>query len=189
MFRREVVNEFPPWFYTLGLAGGDWALHILLAERGKIGYIDEVMGAYRIHSGGVYSSLSDRDQIQESINFYEDIICNINFKYNDTIKAMMSKSYYDLARLDFQNGDTENARTFLRKCIAESLDNGIIPLIEAEWQQDREQRAWISVVGIGSPIDSIIRFADWLSIGLLMHVSCSAILVLSHLLQGWEKMR
>src|SRR5437762_2202436 len=47
VFRRELFGEFPDWFYTLKL--GDWPLHILNAQHGKIGYINEVMASYRLH--------------------------------------------------------------------------------------------------------------------------------------------
>ena len=50
MFRQGLLDEFPNWYNTTFF--GDWSLYILYAERGKIGYINEVMGAYRVHSGG-----------------------------------------------------------------------------------------------------------------------------------------
>jgi len=50
MLRRGLFDRFPEWFYPIKWA--DWALYILTARYGKIGYIGEVMGAYRIHKGG-----------------------------------------------------------------------------------------------------------------------------------------
>jgi glycosyltransferase involved in cell wall biosynthesis len=56
MFRRRQVASLPAWF--LEIEAGDWALHILNAAHGPIGFIPEVMSAYRIHSGGAWSSTS-----------------------------------------------------------------------------------------------------------------------------------
>ena len=50
LFRNGLFREFPEWFYTLPV--GDYPLHLLNAQHGKIKYLDEVMGVYRVHSGG-----------------------------------------------------------------------------------------------------------------------------------------
>ncbi len=62
MYRRGLFKEFPEWFYKTSLA--DWPLHILNAQHGDIGYIDEVMGAYRIHGGGIHSSKSEMEKVR-----------------------------------------------------------------------------------------------------------------------------
>ena len=52
MFRNGPEHHpLPDWFYQTRYA--DWPLHILNAARGDIGYIDEVMGVYQQHSGGI----------------------------------------------------------------------------------------------------------------------------------------
>ncbi|RYD73169.1 MAG: glycosyltransferase [Verrucomicrobiaceae bacterium] len=53
MFRHRLFPEFPKWFYELPT--GDMPLHVLNSQHGDIGFIDEVMSAYRIHPGGVWS--------------------------------------------------------------------------------------------------------------------------------------
>lgn len=53
MFRHRLFPEFPDWFYDMPT--GDMPLHVLNAQKGDIGFIDEVMAAYRIHEGGVWS--------------------------------------------------------------------------------------------------------------------------------------
>ena len=52
MFRNSPEHHpLPTWFQTISYA--DWPLHILNATHGDIGYIDEVMGVYRRHAGGI----------------------------------------------------------------------------------------------------------------------------------------
>jgi glycosyltransferase involved in cell wall biosynthesis len=52
LFRNDPAFHPPPeWLRQTRYA--DWPLHILNATRGKIGYLDEVMGVYRRHGGGI----------------------------------------------------------------------------------------------------------------------------------------
>jgi glycosyltransferase involved in cell wall biosynthesis len=117
MLRSGMVRQFPDWFYTLKWA--DWALYILWAHHGKIGYINEIMGAYRIHNSGLWSGLSEVQQLAQVIEFYERMNANLDFKHEKIIKAMISKHYYDLAMVYEKKGDHHSARTFLRNSTAE----------------------------------------------------------------------
>ncbi len=38
-----------------GIAPGDWYLHLFHAEKGKIGFLSDVMAVYRKHAGGLWS--------------------------------------------------------------------------------------------------------------------------------------
>lgn len=58
MFRNTL--KFPDWFDEI--LAGDFALHILNAQKGKLYCIDEVMAVYRVHSGGIWSTRSDEDR-------------------------------------------------------------------------------------------------------------------------------
>ena len=62
MFRNGLYPSFPDWFYQAPM--GDWPLHVLNAEHGSYGYIDEVMAVYRVHSAGLWSG-SNRIKILE----------------------------------------------------------------------------------------------------------------------------
>lgn len=53
MFRHRLFERFPEWFFKLPT--GDMPLHVMNAQHGDIGFIDEEMSAYRIHPGGVWS--------------------------------------------------------------------------------------------------------------------------------------
>jgi predicted O-linked N-acetylglucosamine transferase (SPINDLY family)/predicted SAM-dependent methyltransferase/GT2 family glycosyltransferase len=65
MYRNGIITEFPSWYKNLGM--GDWSLSILIAEQGRIGFIDEVMSAYRNHSRGIWSSKNKDYQLTETI--------------------------------------------------------------------------------------------------------------------------
>ena len=56
VYRTALGAELPAWF--TGLSHGDWPRWALLAQRGRIGFINEVMARYRVHSGGVWMGAS-----------------------------------------------------------------------------------------------------------------------------------
>jgi len=59
------ARPFPKFFHTLPMC--DWPLWILCAQKGTLGYINEVMAAYRIHAGGVWSSRSELIRVERSV--------------------------------------------------------------------------------------------------------------------------
>jgi glycosyltransferase involved in cell wall biosynthesis len=71
LFRREAISPLPPWYFRLPV--GDWSLYLMAAERGEIHYLPDVMGVYRIHSGGEYSKLAPLQQKQQLVEFFEGL--------------------------------------------------------------------------------------------------------------------
>lgn len=69
VYRRAAVAEVPAWY------GGffpvtDWPLHVLFAREGGIGYLDRTLGAYRLHGGGLFSTLGEREKLEANADFY-----------------------------------------------------------------------------------------------------------------------
>jgi glycosyltransferase involved in cell wall biosynthesis len=55
MYRSSLFSApGPPWLFRTPI--GDWSLYMILAEKGKIGYIPAVMSVYRCHAGGMWNS-------------------------------------------------------------------------------------------------------------------------------------
>jgi glycosyltransferase involved in cell wall biosynthesis len=69
MVRREVVNALPTWVFQS--AWIDWLIHIRSAQLGQIGYLPEALAVYRVHRGGMFSSLDRVSQLEEDLRFYE----------------------------------------------------------------------------------------------------------------------
>jgi glycosyltransferase involved in cell wall biosynthesis len=96
MLRKGLFGHFPEWYNTA--MWGDWPLYILNTQHGeKIGYIDELMGVYRVHSAGHWSRNSEAQQLQALIAFYRDTNRNVNPKYRSIVDAMIAKYSRDLA--------------------------------------------------------------------------------------------
>jgi glycosyltransferase involved in cell wall biosynthesis len=134
MFRRGLVGNFPDWFYTLKM--GDWPLHILNAQHGKIGYINEVMGVYRVHSGGIWTcggkawSLDDyiaRTKYSD-IDFYEAINRHLGYKYNNLIRNQISDRSYSLMKIYRRREDWKGMRKYLLKAFFLRPLNGRVSL-------------------------------------------------------------
>lgn len=53
LFRARLFPEFPTWYREMPMQ--DWPLHVLNAEHGDYGYLDEVLAVYRVHGGGAWS--------------------------------------------------------------------------------------------------------------------------------------
>lgn len=99
----DVIAELPEELRTLQMK--DWVRFVLLAQYGKLGYINEIMGVYRIHKGGIWNkgeAWSNNDKRIRSrtafIEFYEAMNKYFNYKYEEIIKREISWSNYALAR-------------------------------------------------------------------------------------------
>jgi hypothetical protein len=127
MFRRGLFGEFPKWYYPM-FPITDWPLHILNAEHGKIGYINEVMGVYRYHRHGFYSPLSETQKQEVNLGLYKTLNANLNFRYDKIIKTGMSIYFFEWAEGYEKNGDLDKARTCFKICLAGRPVNKFISL-------------------------------------------------------------
>ncbi|HBR15088.1 MAG TPA: glycosyl transferase family 2 [Candidatus Omnitrophica bacterium] len=102
MFRNHLFDEFPGLFDPLPF--GDWPLQILNARHGDIGYLDEVMSVYRIHSGGLWSrggEVSLEERIQQAkgiVAFYKAINQFLAYQYDRIIRGEILKQKKQIRR-------------------------------------------------------------------------------------------
>jgi len=106
MFRSSFVDliaELPEELRAIQMK--DWVRFVLLAQYGKIGYINEMMGVYRVHKGAFWSKgeswSTNATRIRSRtafIEFYEAMNKYFNYKHEEIIKREISWSNYALAR-------------------------------------------------------------------------------------------
>lgn len=113
MYRREPLIEIPDWFLTARM--GDWALNIFKAQHGKIGYIKEVLAAYRVHAAGVWSLRKRSHQLLTSIKVLNNIDRDLGYKYRQTIRRAKTRFFFELAELYLQRGHAGFALVPVRK--------------------------------------------------------------------------
>lgn len=97
MFRARLFQKFPDWFYSVPV--GDWPLHILNAMHGNIGYINEILGVYRIHSGGVWASRSRFEILKQTIHISKIIRKNVDPKHEKNINKQIAQWNYEIEQL------------------------------------------------------------------------------------------
>lgn len=116
MFRNKLFGMFPDWFFS-GVIG-DYPLHILNSEHGNIGYINEAMASYRIHSVGVWSMQMEKNLVRNvlaGIDMYNNLDHYFEKKYHTTINKVLcqhelalckwylkNKNYYTCAKRVFK---------------------------------------------------------------------------------------
>ncbi len=84
----------PSWFYQLYFA--DYGLHLINAKRGDIGFIDEVMGVYRINQSSIHGKLTSTNEglakaYVQHVQFWE-VIKQTNEFNNKLVSAAQEKA-------------------------------------------------------------------------------------------------
>ena len=113
MYRREPLVQIPDWFLTAKM--GDWPLNIFKAQYGKIGYIKEIMAAYRVHAAGVWSPRKRSHQLLTSIKVLDNIDRDLGYKYRQTIRRAKTRFFFELAELYLERGHARFALVPVRK--------------------------------------------------------------------------
>jgi glycosyltransferase involved in cell wall biosynthesis len=89
IFKNKLFPYFPDWYADL--MPGDWPLHILNAQFGKIFYFDECMCVHRNYSDGLWSSQKKIKRIENTLNVCNVIGKELNLVSNKNLKAGISK--------------------------------------------------------------------------------------------------
>lgn len=95
VFRNRLFSSIPEWYFQLQL--GDWPLHIFNAQHGKIGYVKEKMGCYRIHKGGTWSMEKKLKIVKNASKMLHFIDTHLNHQYTYLIAATNHKNYFYIA--------------------------------------------------------------------------------------------
>ncbi len=95
MFRGGLLPELPDWFGNLSL--GDWPLFILLAQFGRIGFINEMMGVYRMHEFSAWFKRCPVQKMKDIIKMLQTINQYLGFRYEKQIKRTIAWRYFQLA--------------------------------------------------------------------------------------------
>lgn len=117
MFRNGLIGEIPAWYLPL-FPITDWPLYILHAEHGWIGYIDEVMCVYRLHSEGLYSPMTEVEKHDAMARFYRVMNANLNYRHDRLVRQACSRYFFDWAKEYVRRGDLRRARSSLLRSLA-----------------------------------------------------------------------
>jgi glycosyltransferase involved in cell wall biosynthesis len=83
----RVYDDFvlPEWYENC--KSGDIPFLLLMSLKGKIKYIPEMMGVYRVHDTGVSATHNDYDKIIAMVFIYENFNVYTKYKFRDKIRA------------------------------------------------------------------------------------------------------
>lgn len=94
MLRRKLIGQFPEWFFGIKL--GDWPLFAMLASHGKIELMDATMAAYRVHAGGVWSSMNQDGRAEQSLRMLKALDKELEHKYANVIREVIASMHLGL---------------------------------------------------------------------------------------------
>jgi len=86
MYRWGLVPSLPEWWYERWI--GDWPLHVLHAQFGWIGHIPEVMAAYRVHGGGLWSGQRARERAEEFMVTLRLLDATMDYRYHSAVEEV-----------------------------------------------------------------------------------------------------
>jgi glycosyltransferase involved in cell wall biosynthesis len=137
MFRRDHSNELPSRFCSLHM--GDWPLHVLNAQYGKIGYLNEEMAAYRVHDKGVWSAIGRLRQLEIEADAMDFLYSFLNPPYRRLAYPMLLKRLYHLSEEHGRMGDHKRAKGYLKRYLRirlgarDVLDRGFWGIVAREY--------------------------------------------------------
>jgi glycosyltransferase involved in cell wall biosynthesis len=116
MYRWGSLSLLPDWFLPLKMA--DWPLHILIGTAGRIHLMDDLMSVYRIHGGGVWSSMARAQQLRETARMLATIRSHIGSHYLKSIQRVLMQIFFELATLARADKNRTEARRYIIDCLA-----------------------------------------------------------------------
>jgi glycosyltransferase involved in cell wall biosynthesis len=137
MFCRDPSQELPIRFCSLHM--GDWPLHVLNAQYGKIGYLNAVMAAYRVHDKGVWSHIGRLRQLEIEADAMDFLYRVVNPPYRRLAYPLLLKRLYYLSEQHGQVGDHNKAKRYLKRYVRirlgarDVLDRGFWGIVAREY--------------------------------------------------------
>ena len=116
--RRELIGELPSWLNDMKL--GDWPLHAIVARKGRIQLMDGTTAMYRVHAGGMWSSMPSIGQYRETVRMMRALDRHLDFQHTKLIRGTIAGFYCGMAMAAQQ----ERRRVATGKYLAISLWNG-----------------------------------------------------------------
>ncbi len=117
LFRNNLFGQFPRSFITSPF--GDYFLHMLNAQFGKIKFSNDTMGVYRIHDRGLFGSKTILQKYLIFIEFQNILLKETKNEYKSLIIQSMTEKLDYLSSV-YQNGSEDEIREI------DNCSNGIL---------------------------------------------------------------
>ena len=139
--------EVPEILKTAAVA--DYLLHMMNASRGNMYYHNEVMGVYRIHAGGIWSSYKLMSMQEEWVNMLEQMFVYFSSQDLTALKLQYLQMCKALAVAYSDNNEIEKSNIFHQKSLIFANDPKVKML-----EKQKEKK---SLPGFGQKVKNLIK--------------------------------
>jgi glycosyltransferase involved in cell wall biosynthesis len=136
VFRNKLFGEFPSTIYNSAI--GDYFLHMLNAQYGKIKFFNEAMSVYRIHNDGIWSNKSNLIRMSNWVKSLDLLIVNFEGKTKENLMKNQAKYLYFIA-LEYKKGVDDEIFTSLFPQLPQSYFAVFNRIEELEFQLKQTQ--------------------------------------------------
>jgi hypothetical protein len=98
VLRRAQLDQEALARHSLSLLCVDFVKHLLLARRGRLGYLDEVFYVYRGHSGGVFNGQPKVKQARAALAVYAEMGGALQVTDRASFRLGLARGEVDLFR-------------------------------------------------------------------------------------------
>jgi glycosyltransferase involved in cell wall biosynthesis len=120
VFKRN-WQELPSWFALC--PAGDYPLHMINAQFGKIKKLDEVMAVYRIHNSNIWAN-QDNFRMSQNIHAYlHEMIDNFESGANEILKSRYLNITRNLIKKCLELNQRETANYYLTRLVEKHPDS------------------------------------------------------------------
>jgi glycosyltransferase involved in cell wall biosynthesis len=94
MIRREALGEIPAWYEHAPY--DDWPLYVFAAQHGSIGYLRDVLSAYRLHPGGVWSAATPVQQLEGRLRCLELFAAHLGPSHSASVAPILAGMFFEM---------------------------------------------------------------------------------------------
>lgn len=116
MLRSECIRDVPSWYADF-FPITDWPLYVLCAKMGNLAFVDEIVGVYRLHAGGLVSTLPNKSKLDVIEGFYRRMIAVLKPQDAKSARGGCSRYFFDWAKQYLEGGDIPSAKSCYFRCI------------------------------------------------------------------------
>jgi glycosyltransferase involved in cell wall biosynthesis len=97
---RNVLQEIPTWFERMHNL--DYATQLMVARRGKVRFMSEVMGAYRKHPQGISESTAAAERVERFIDLLQTANAELDYEYDRLFRRRLAAMYRSKTKIELK---------------------------------------------------------------------------------------
>lgn len=113
VLRRSMLPPLPDWYFLCPF--GDFVIWVLCLQNGPAGYLDESLGVYRVHAGGLYSGLGELTQKLLFQRTFGQVYRHLSPVHKSQVAEMYARRWATVALKQSLKGDWRGAKRTARE--------------------------------------------------------------------------